>query len=184
VHNTAEGPLVGRIVETEAYLARDDPGCHAARGRTDRNAPMYEGPGTIYVYQIYGVHYCVNLVTQPRGVPEAVLLRAAEPLAGIAAMRACRGRDSVKELASGPAKLVQAFAIGLEHNSGTVTRGELFVAPAPEPMARIWRTARIGLRPGRGDDLLLRFLEADSPWISRPPKPGAATITREGEPAP
>lgn len=170
MHGTGGELIVGRLVETEAYLAQDDPGCHAARGRTERNAPMYEGPGTIYVYQIYGVHYCINLVTQAAGVPEAVLLRAAEPLAGIAAMRARRGRESLKELASGPAKLVQAFGIGPEHNRTSATEGALFIAPAPEPVTAIQRATRIGLPAGRGDDLELRFLVADCPWVSRRPK--------------
>jgi len=184
VHNSSQETLVGRIVETEAYLSENDPGCHAARGQTERNAPMYEGPGTIYVYQIHGVHYCINLVTQPEGVPEAVLLRAVEPLVGIAAMQARRGRDNLKELASGPAKLTQAFGIGPEHNRGNATGGVLFVAPAPAPVKHICRTTRIGLALGRGDDLQLRFLVAGCAWVSRPAAAGGAEvsmITREGE---
>ncbi len=181
VHDDGEGMVVGRIVETEAYLSEDDPGCHAARGRTERNAPMFEGPGTIYVYQIYGVHYCVNLVTQPEGIAEAVLLRAIEPLAGIEIMQARRGNKRLEELASGPAKLTQALGIGLEHNRSNATRGDLFVARAPEPVGEVHVTTRIGLPRGRGDDLPLRFLLADCPWVSRKPKHVITTITREGE---
>ena len=183
VHDAAEELTVGRIVETEAYLSDNDPGCHAARGRTERNAPMFERPGTIYVYQIYGVHYCVNLVTQPEDVAEAVLVRAVEPLAGIEIMRARRGNKSLEELASGPAKLTQAFGIGAEHNRGNATRGELLVAPAPEPVREIDQTTRIGLPRGRGDDLPLRFLVADCRWVSRRPKHIVSTIIREGESA-
>ncbi len=175
VHRTGRGPLIGRVVETEAYLCADDPGCHAARGRTERNDPMFGPPGTIYVYRIYGMHLCMNLVTAPEGVPEAVLLRAAEPLAGIEAMRRRRGREALKDLCSGPAKLVEAFGVSLEHNRGDITRanpatGGLFVAPAPEPPAEIVVTTRIGLAEGYGDDLMLRYLVAECPWVSRPPK--------------
>lgn len=181
VHRTGAGPVVGRIVETEAYLSQDDPGCHAARGQTDRNAPMFEGPGTLYVYQIYGVHYCVNLVTQPEGVPEAVLVRAVEPLAGIELMRKRRGRTRLEELANGPAKLTQAFGIGPQHNRGNATRGVLCVAPGPEPVAEIWRAPRIGIASERGGDLPLRFLVANCRWTSRRPNTVCGTIIREGE---
>lgn len=171
--------LVARIVETEAYLAEDDPGCHAARGRTERNSVMFGPPGSLYVYLIYGMHLCMNLVTQPEGVPEAVLLRAAEPLAGIGAMRARRGRHALKDLCSGPAKLAQAFGVTLADNSGDITRGDFFVAPAADPPGRIAITTRVGLGEGCGEELLLRSMIADSPWISRPPRPDAPVIVEE-----
>lgn len=174
VHRTRAATMVGRVVETEAYLAEGDPGCHAARGRTARNEPMFGPPGTIYVYRIYGMHLCMNLVTQPEGTPEAVLLRAAEPLAGIEAMRRRRGRTALEELCSGPAKLVQAFGVGLEHNRGTITRGPLFVAAAPEPPGEVIVTTRVGLGAGCGEELMLRYLIADDPWVSRPPRAGAS----------
>ena len=167
VHDTAGGLTEGRIVETEAYLAEGDAGCHAARGRTERNAPMFERPGTIYVYQIYGMHWCMNLVTQPEGTPEAVLLRAVEPLAGIETMRRRRGRRALKELASGPAKLTQAFDVGPRHNRGDITSGELHIAAAGGLPPSVTVTTRVGLSPGRGDELLLRFLVSGSPWVSR-----------------
>jgi len=168
VHDSPDGITVGRIVETEAYLAEGDLGCHAARGRTDRNSPMFEGPGTIYVYQIYGMHWCMNLVTQPEGIPEAVLLRAVEPLAGIELMRRRRQRHALKELASGPAKLTQAFDVGPRHNCGHITSGALHVSSAVEKPRSVIVTTRVGLPTGRGDQLPLRFLVADSPWVSRP----------------
>lgn len=168
VHHSPDGLTVGRIVETEAYLAHNDPGCHAARGRTTRNAPMYEGPGTIYVYLIYGMHCCLNLVTQPEGVPEAVLMRAVEPLAGIELMQRRRGCRRLEELTSGPAKLTQAFGVTLEHNRGSILAPPLFVSREREQVGRIVVTTRIGLAAGRGEDLLLRLCVADSPWVSRP----------------
>lgn len=173
VHRTPQATLVGRLVETEAYLADGDLGCHAARGRTQRNDPMFGPPGAIYVYQIYGMHLCVNLVTQPQGVPEAVLLRAAQPLAGLEEMRRRRGRQALQDLCSGPAKLVQAFGVGREHNREAITRGPLFVAAAPEPPDEVIVTTRVGLGHGCGEELMLRYLIADDPWVSRPPKAGA-----------
>lgn len=173
VHRIEGETLVARLVETEAYLSTGDPGCHAARGRTERNAMMFGPPGSIYVYLIYGMHLCMNLVTQPEGVAEAVLLRAAEPLFGIEAMRRRRGRDALKDLCSGPAKLANAFGVTLEDNGGDITRGELFIAPAPEPHDEIAVTTRIGLGEGCGEELMLRYLTPGSPWLSRAPKSGA-----------
>ncbi|MGC9316502.1 MAG: DNA-3-methyladenine glycosylase [Armatimonadota bacterium] len=173
VHRTEEADLVGRLVETEAYLAQSDPGCHAARGRTERNDPMFGPPGTLYIYLIYGMHLCMNIVTRPEGTPEAVLLRAARPIAGIEAMRRRRGREALKDLCSGPAKLVEAFGVSLEHNRARVTSGDLFVAAAPEPPGEIMVTTRIGLARGSGDRLMLRYMLPDCPWVSRPPKADA-----------
>lgn len=181
VRRAGDEILVARLVETEAYLAEGDPGCHAARGRTERNSPMFGPPGTIYVYLIYGMHLCMNLVTQPEGTPEAVLLRAAQPLAGIDAMRERRGRPALKDLCSGPAKLVQAFGVTLQENGREITRahgapGDLFTAAAPDPPDSVAVTTRIGLGEGCGEDLMLRYLIPGSPWISRPPKPAAPVI--------
>lgn len=173
VHRTEQAHVVGRLVETEAYLAENDPGCHAARGRTERNDPMFGPPGTIYIYLIYGMHLCLNIVTQPEGTPEAVLLRSAQPIAGIEEMRRRRGRRRVKDLCSGPAKLVEAFGVSIEHNRGRVTGGELFVAPGPERPDEILVTTRIGLAEGSGEELMLRYMLPDCPWVSRPPKTDA-----------
>ena len=180
VHREGEQPLIARVVETEAYLAEGDPGCHAARGRTERNAPMFGPPGTLYVYLIYGMHLCMNIVTAEEGRPEAVLLRAAEPLMGIETMRGRRGRDRLEDLCSGPAKLTEALGITLKHNRADITcrdrsPGDLFVAGA-DPAEEIAITTRIGLGEGAGDDLMLRYMIAQSPWVSAPPRAGAPVI--------
>lgn len=114
------GECVGRIVEVEAYR-EDDPASHSFRGATPRNAVMFGPPGHLYVYFTYGMHHCANVVTGAAGEGAAVLLRAVDPVAGIELMRTRRqGRP---QLADGPAKLCQAFAIGPEHDGADLCRG-------------------------------------------------------------
>ena len=127
------GPCVGRITEVEAYR-EDDPASHTFRGRTPRNAVMFGPPGHLYVYFTYGMHHCANVVTGPAGRGAAVLLRAVEPLAGITVMR--ERRHGRAQLADGPAKLCEAFAIGPEHNGADVCGGSgvgLFDDGTPPP---------------------------------------------------
>lgn len=169
VHTTREGIVAGMIVETEAY-GEDDPGSHAFRGRTMRNAPMFDEPGHAYVYFTYGMHHCLNAVTDRVGVAGAVLLRAVEPLAGLDLMRARRGeRTTDRDLARGPARLTQAFAIDREQNRADLTAGPLVICAGERlPWQTVDQSPRIGL--GRlQDGRQWRFLVKDSPWTSTGP---------------
>jgi len=162
---------MGRVVETEAYLSEGDPACHAARGRTPRNRVMFGPPGIAYIYFTYGMHYCFNVVTGREGIPEAVLIRALEPLEGVELMAARRGRTGLKELCSGPGKLVQAMGIKPEANESDLVGGPIrfyrdnATPEAKEGLREIVATTRIGI--SSGEDLFLRFYIAGSPWISK-----------------
>jgi DNA-3-methyladenine glycosylase len=168
LHETDEGLLAGRIVETEAYLAVDDPASHSHRGPTPRNASMFGEPGHAYVYLSYGMHRCFNVVTARSGVGEAVLVRALEPLVGIELMRARRGVARDRDLASGPGKLCQALGIGLEHDGADLRRSRLRLAVPPEGTAPAIEVA-IGPRVGitQAAELALRFVVRGSEWASR-----------------
>lgn len=107
--------LIGKIVETEAYLY-NDPACHSYSNRTKRNSMMYAQAGTSYVYFTYGMHYCFNVVTADVGIGEAILIRALEPIAGIEQMQLNRSKTKLIDLCSGPAKLTQALNINLKDN--------------------------------------------------------------------
>ena len=139
VHHSPQGLTVGRILETEAYLSSGDPACHAHRGRTARNASMFLAAGHAYVYLIYGVHQCFNVVTGPEGTGEAVLVHALEPLAGLQLMRARRGVLRDRDLCSGPGKLARAMGLGPEQDGASLRQGTLLLCP-PE---RDWRAPTI-----------------------------------------
>lgn len=164
VHHSADGLTAGRIVETEAYL-QGDPACHASRGMTPRNRVMFGPPGHAYVYFIYGMYYCFNVVTREEGVGEAVLIRALEPAAGIALMKSRRRREKINELCSGPARLVQAMGITREHNGADLTREPLLICPGVITPAGIVTTTRIGIRSG--SELPLRFYLQESAFVSK-----------------
>jgi DNA-3-methyladenine glycosylase len=115
--------LSGIITETEAYLGRGDSACHASRGRTPRTTVMFGPAGVAYVYFVYGMHYMLNIVTEPEGKPCAVLIRAVKPVDGLTQMKALRGIKG-KDLSNGPAKLCQAMAIDKSLNGWDVTKGK------------------------------------------------------------
>jgi len=161
------GSLVGRIVETEAYLATGDGASHSARGRTARNAAMFLAPGHAYVYLSHGVHVCLNLVTGPEGVGEAVLVRALEPLEGLAAMRRRRGaKVAERDLCRGPGRLCQALGITLADDGRALASGPLRLEPPPRGARR--PVLLVGPRVGitKSAALPLRFRAAGSRWTS------------------
>lgn len=181
VHDAPEGRTIGRIVETEAYRGKDDPASHAYR-LTPRSRIMAGPPGVAYVYFTYGNHFCVNIVTEPEGIPAAVLLRALEPLEGIPLMAArrgvnVRGETDLRSLASGPGRLTQAMRITRRHNGWDLTHPPLFIADGRPGRRRIATGPRVGIR--RAADRPWRYYLRDSPYVSRLP---ASTTARRGTP--
>lgn len=166
VHCSPQGLLAGRIIETEAYL-RDDPACHASRGPAKRCLTMFGEPGHAYVYLNYGVHYCLNLVTQAPGIPEAILVRAIVPLEGIEIMKSRRGVSQDTQLCSGPGKLTCAMGIDGSFDGEDLLGDRLFVVNDGAPRGEIVARPRIGIR--EATDRLWRFyLKEYSAWVSRP----------------
>lgn len=167
VHFSPEGLTSGIIVETEAYLSRDDPACHAARGKTKRNAVMFGPPARAYVYFIYGNHYCFNAVTNEEGVGEAVLIRALEPVEGLQLMQKRRGEKQKKtNLTSGPGKLCQAMGINGRHNGSSLLDYPLFIAVGIDvDDFSIGVSGRIGIN--QGQDKQWRFFIKGNPFVSK-----------------
>ena len=158
VHTVAGVKRVGRIVETEAYLGPHDLAAHSARGLTNRTKVMFGPPGHAYVYLIYGMHWCMNVVTQEEGVASAVLLRALEPLKNV------EGRTQ------GPALLCKALAIDKRLNGHDLLSADLFIAdPRDRTPIRIEKRPRIGVDyAGHWARRLLRFYIRGNAFISKP----------------
>jgi DNA-3-methyladenine glycosylase len=170
VHETPQGIAAGRIAEVEAYLPKNDPGCHAARGRTPRNQVMFGPPGHAYVYFCYGNHYLFNVVTEKNGIPGAVLIRALEPVKGLNLMARRRGDPKMpfRNLTNGPGKLVQALGIERGHNREPICGKPLYIQRAKRT-GKVEATTRIGIT--EGSELPLRFYLQGSAYLSV--KPGA-----------
>ena len=163
--------LSGRIVETEAYLGANDPASHAYRGPTDRNRVMFGPPGYAYVYFIYGMHHCLNIVTESDGVAGAVLIRAIEPVEGVEVMQRLRGGRPIAELTNGPAKLAQALGLDIFWNGTDLcTSDDLFLEEGePVPDESVMTAPRIGLSSGATKDAPWRFVIKGNPFVSHPP---------------
>ena len=160
------GPTAGIIVETEAYLGGDDLASHTARGITDRTRVIFGPPGHAYVYFIYGMYECLNIVAEPDGKAGCVLVRAVEPVAGIEMMQRRRAAARrVEDLASGPGKLTMAMAITRAQYGVDMTRGALVVREPGEPRrVEIEVTPRIGIR--QCADWPLRFIVRGNRFVS------------------
>ncbi|MGI8871183.1 MAG: DNA-3-methyladenine glycosylase [Candidatus Limnocylindria bacterium] len=168
VHDAAGGRVAGRIVETEAYQGPEDLAAHSARGRTERNAVMFGPAGHAYVYFVYGLHHCLNVVCGPGAKPEAVLLRAAAITEGQALARQRRGTAVPPvRLAAGPGNLTAAFGVDRAINGSDLISGPLWLATGSVPAIVIARP-RVGVDyAGTWARRRLRFLAADDPHVSR-----------------
>jgi len=178
VHESPDGITSGVIVETEAYL-QDDPACHAFNRRTTRTEPMYSIAGTVYVYLIYGMYQCFNIVSNAEGIGEAVLIRALQPSEGIELMEMRRSirpgktkatpstvQIKLKDLCRGPGKLVRAMGIERAlHNTMLLSEGSLYLHAAVAPPAEIVAGPRIGINVGR--ELPYRYYIKDNIFVSK-----------------
>ncbi len=155
-HDTPVGRRSGRIVEVEAYRGISDPASHAFRGPTRRSRIMFGTPGYLYVYFIYGMYHCCNVVTERRGEAGAVLIRGLVPIDGIARMRDANPHLSPRRLADGPGKVCRALGITLAHNGVDLAHGRIGIIPLPKARDQeIVAGPRIGIT--RGMDLPYRF---------------------------
>jgi DNA-3-methyladenine glycosylase len=161
--HTPEGVASGYIVEVEAY-SMEDPASHSFRGLTPRTAPMFERAGTIYVYFTYGMHYCMNIVTGPVGHGQALLIRALEPVEGMALMQARRGVANPHQLTNGPAKLTQALGVGPALTGSHLDTGTVTLEPGFTPPA-ITQTRRIGIT--KAVEQPWRFYVTDNRFVSK-----------------
>ena len=149
-----------RIVEVEAYLGGRDPASHAYRGLTPRTAPMFGPPGRSYVYFVYGMYYCLNVVTERDGIPGAVLLRGAEPLAGWDGLAA--------RALAGPGKLARAFGLTTKHTDLDLVRSSLSIRDAPPvPPSQVARSVRVGLNQHATTSKRWRLYVRGSSGVSR-----------------
>ena len=168
IRNIRDLTLIGRIVETEAYLGLDDPCCHSFKDSyTDRTKTMYLTGGHSYIYFTYGMHYCFNVVTQDKKTPEAVLIRALEPVKGLAEIKKNRNKEQLTELCSGPGKLCQAFSITKSLNAKDLSKkGEIYISKGRKAQ-KVETDSRVGL-PWHKDSAywFLRFYIKDNPFVS------------------
>jgi DNA-3-methyladenine glycosylase len=157
----------GVIVEVEAYLGAHDPASHAYRGETRRNRTMFGAPGHAYVYFTYGMHHCMNVVTEEKGTPHAILLRALAPSTGLELWHAARPDLPLSKMASGPGRLCRALGIDRRHDGLDLVRSDLVIRerPGSQPL-EIRSGPRIGISQAR--EMPYRFWVAHEPAVSGP----------------
>lgn len=162
--------LIGSIVETEAYIGKDDSACHAAKGLTPRTKVMFGKAGFSYIYLVYGMHFMLNIVTEKSNFPAAVLIRAVEPLKGITAMQSYRNAE-LNNLCNGPAKLCQALAINKGLNNWDLTKGQYLWLEDTDKTSKyeVARSTRIGINYANKKDreAKWRFYRKNCRFVSR-----------------
>ncbi|MFW9927999.1 MAG: DNA-3-methyladenine glycosylase [Candidatus Thorarchaeota archaeon] len=175
VHKTSKDLLIGKIVETEAYLGELDPACHAYQlkpSTKSRGAIFFEPPGTIYVYITYGIHHCFNVIAKPSNKLGGVLVRAIEPIYGKNTMIKNRGGVNNQNITNGPGKLCQAMQISLSNNNNPVYNGNLTIRKnidvssdnSPNYKKEIFVSTRIGI--SKAKDWMLRYFLANNKYVS------------------
>jgi DNA-3-methyladenine glycosylase len=155
----------GKIVETEAYIGPNDPASHVYRGTTPRNRIMFGDPGYAYVYFTYGMHHCLNFVTERKGFPAAVLIRALEPMDGIEIMKKRRKVEDLKNLTNGPAKLCQALGIDRTLNGADLCSNTIYVEDRGNKPIKIASSSRMGITEGK--DKKWRFYVENNKFVSK-----------------
>ena len=159
-------PMGGVIVEVEAYLGAHDPASHAYRGETRRNRTMFGEPGHVYVYFTYGMHHCMNVVTEEKGTPHAILLRALAPSTGLEAWKAARPDLPLSRMASGPGRLCRALGIDRSHDGLDLVRSDLVIRERRGKPFEVRSGPRIGISQAR--EMPYRFWIAGEPAVSGP----------------
>ena len=168
VRRTPEGETKGIIVETEAYLGKADPAAHSYKSAVDRVRVQYGPAGCAYVYLIYGMYWCFNITSGPLGVPEAILVRALEPVSGVELMAARRGTDKLLNLCSGPGKLCKAMEIGKMQYGADLCSEESGLWLEEGKCLPAEATPRIGVDyAGEAALWPLRFVAAESKFLSK-----------------
>lgn len=171
-HKTEKGVICGKIVETEAYMGTEDKAAHSYSGKpTDRTRVMFCEGGLSYVYLIYGMHCCFNVVCNKENTPQAVLIRALEPVSGIEIMRENRKTEKLKLLTNGPGKLAQALSIDRACNGLDLATSPLFIAEGKEPsLVEIVSSKRVNIDYAEeAKDFLYRFTIKENPFVSKKP---------------
>jgi DNA-3-methyladenine glycosylase len=163
VYRHPHGVLAARIVETEAYIGEDDPACHAAVGRTARNDVMYGPGGFGYIYFIYGMYNCFNVVTERTGFPAAVLIRAVEPMGGEEIMKA-NSPANCRLLTNGPGKFCRAYGLTRRQNGLDLTGSTLYIVERENYTPDVVITRRIGIK--KGAEKPWRFYDRNSRFVS------------------
>ena len=169
VRKLGQRNLVGKIVETEAYVGPHDLACHASKGNTPRTSIMFGAPGYAYVYMIYGFYFCLNVVTEPLGYPAAVLIRGVEPIENVDLMRELRNNPQREtNIASGPGKLCMAMSIDKQLNGADLLGTTIWIEDRKLDPGPIRTSPRVGVDyAGEYKDKPWRFFVDGSPHVSR-----------------